>query len=272
MNQTKMLIVSCGIVYWSTSSNSGASWSTFSSQTLNSGQNANIRNGCALRNDGQYGYVQTGAACYTVTWTGATPTFISFDTVVAVACTGAGYFGGSMTPDGKTLFIKVFTGALYYTRFNTTTNLYAAFTNPSITTGRLGVALNPNASVVFLANDGADIYRTITWNGDVATFSAANTSCAGHADDRAYLLVGGNSSGSVQPSYMLAGYHGIFSRPWDSTTNILSNNAYSTGTDLTVVGAQTPDTNNIYMASGAKGNIIYFANNATLYKATLNVT
>ena len=266
--QAKMLIIASGIAYWATSTDGGTTWSSFSSKTLTSGQGSNIRNGCAFRNDGQFGYAQTGSACYTVNWTGANPTFIQFDTTVATLCQTKNYFGACMTPDGKTLFVVPFESNLYYTRFNTTTNTYPAFTAASFAISRMGVATNATASMVFTSENGNDTSRTITWNGDVATFSASSVSNV-HIDDRAYTLIGGNYTGTVQPYYMLAIFNNLTVYPWNPTTKQMN-------TSVTTVNGPslgTVETFQITMGCGTQGNIFYYMYNSnTVYKLILNVT
>ena len=213
--------------------------------------------------------MQTSQACYNVNWTGTTPIFTQFETTVAAACATASYFSASMTPDGKTLFVKPFNGSLYYTRFNTTTNQFVAFTNAGFTAGRLGVAVNANASIIWISDNTNDTYRTITWIGDTATFSTASTASSHAFDDRGFVLIGGDTTGSVQPKYLLSGNGGVIAYPFNAgVVNTTGNTLISTY----FPGTNGVSSNQIFTACGPKGNIFYFSNSSTIISLTLNVT
>ena len=263
--QAKMLFVYNGNVCYATSSNSGVSWSAFITVSLDS-STANVRNACGLRNDGQYGYVITGLKSYTVTWTGATPTFTSFDTTVTPNFTANGYFGASMTPDGLTLVVSTYPSYnLVYTRFNGTS--FNAYTLTSLIPGRVACAITPDSSTIFISSS-PDKYVTITWAGNVGTFSAMQNATTAHQDDRAWTFVGGNYSGSSPPTYIFGGSGNLQYFPWNQSTFTANE-----GTIVSPVsGSLYPDSINSFSPSGAKGNIIYYVNSANIYTITLNVT
>jgi len=263
--QTKMLFAYNGNVCYATSSNSGASWSAFTQVSLDS-TSANIRHSCGLRNDGLYGYVMTGTTSYTVTWTGSTPTFTSFDTTVAAACTNAGTYGASMTPDGLTLMVKVYCGTLYYTRFNGTA--FNAFTSTGLTADRVACAITPDSSTVYVTTNSLDKYATITWNGNVGTFSALQSAVGSRTvDDRALVFLGGNYSGSSPPRYLFGGVSTLDYYPWNQSTFTSTESSY-----IRISSSISPDSTNSYSPCGTKGNIIYYVNNGNIYTVTFNVT
>ena len=261
--QSKMLFVYNGNACYATSSNGGVSWSAFTTVNLDS-STSNVRNACGLRNDGQYGYVITALKSYTVTWIGTTPTFTSFDTTVTPNFTAQGYFGASMTPDGLTLFVSTYSNYnLCYTRFNGTS--FNAYTVTSLIPGRVGCAISPDSSTIFISS-GTDKYATITWAGNVATISAMQNTYTGHVDDRAWVFVGGNYSGSSPPKYIFGGSGTLQYFPWTQSTYQASEGS------ITTILNPSPDSTNSYSPSGIQGNIIYYVNNANIYTITLNVT
>jgi len=261
--QAKMLFAFSGNAYYSTSSDSGTTWTAFT--TINLDTSSTNRHACGLRNDGQYGYVVTAQKTYTVNWTGAVPTFTSFDTTVAPLCRTAGYFAATMTPDGLTLILTPYQGTIYYTRFSG--SAFAAFTSTSLTTSRMGVAISPDSSTLFVSNS-TDQYTTITWNNNVGTFAAlANSnSTSGHVDDRAYIFIGGDYTGASPPKYILGGSGILQYLTWNQATKTASTTATS------LVSSITPDSTNSYSASGTQGNIIYYVNASSIYKLTISVT
>ncbi len=259
--QAKMLFAFSGNVYYATSSNSGANWTGFT--TVNLDTSSTNRHACGLRNDGQYGYVVTAQKTYTVNWTGATPTFTAFDTTVAPLCVSAGYFGATMTPDGLTFILTPYQGTIYYTRFNG--SAFNAFTSSGLSTQRMGVAISPDSSTLYVSNN-SDQYTTITWNGNTGSFSALASTSNGHPDDRAYIFLGGDYTGTSPPKYILGGSAALLYFTWNQATK-------TAGTSITsAVSGISTDTPNSFSASGAQGNIIYYANGTTIYRLTLNVT
>jgi hypothetical protein len=264
--QTKMLFTFTGNVCYATSSNGGASWSAFTQVSLDS--SVAVRHACGLRNDGLYGYVITGQKSYTVTWTSATPTFTSFDTTITPNFTAGGYFGASMTPNGLTLFISTYSSYnLVYTRFNGTS--FNAYTVTSIIPGRVACAITPDSSTIFApTNAGNDKYATITWNGNVATFSAFQIASASRlVDDRALVFLGGNYSGSSPPKYLFGGVGTLDYYPWNQSTFTATENSY-----VRPVSSLPVDSTNSYSPCGVLGNIIYYMNITSIYTITLNVT
>ena len=260
--QTKMLFAFNGNVYYATSANSGANWTGFTQVNLDT--STTQRHACGIRNDGQYGYVVTAQKTYTVNWTGATPTFTAFDTVVAPLCASAGYFGATMTPDGLTLILTPYQGTIYYTRFNGST--FNAFTSSGLSTGRIGMAIYPDSSILFISNSSFDQYTTITWYGNTGTFSPVTTASTGHVDDRAYIFLGGDYAGLSPPKYIFGGSSAFQYLTWNHATKTASI------TPTIAVSGINPDSPNSFTASGTQGNIIYYANGTTIYKLTLNVT
>ena len=259
--QSKMLFDFSGNVYYATSTDSGINWSVFTKVNLDS--STTQRHACGLRNDGQYGYVVTAQNTYNVNWTGATPTFTSFDTFVATLCKNASYFAATMTPDGLTLIITPFQGTIYYTRFNGTE--FGAFTSSGLTTGRMGVAIYPDSSLLFVSN-GTDQYTTITWNGNTGTFAPLANASTGHPDDRAYIFLGGDYAGLSPPKYLLGGTGKLHYLTWSDSSKTSSTTA------TVAVSGISPDSPNSFSASGSQGNIIYYANGTTIYKLILSVS
>jgi len=263
--QTKMIFAYNGNVCYATSSNSGTTWSAFTTVNLDSSA-ANTRHSCGLRNDGQYGYVMTATTSYTVTWTGSTPTFTSFDTTVAAACTSASFYGASMTPDGLTLMVKVYNGTLYYTRFNGTA--FNAFTSTGLTADRVCCAITPDSSTVYVTTGGTEKYTSVTWNGNVGTFSALQSAVGSRTvDDRALVFLGGNYSGSSPPRYLFGGVSTLDYYPWNQATFTATESSYTR-----ISSSVSPDSTNSYSPCGTKGNIIYFVNSGNIYTVTFNVT
>ena len=259
--QAKMLFTYRGYVYYATSSDSGTSWTSFTSVNLDT--SSTNRHACGLRNDGQYGYVVTAQKTYTVNWTGATPTFTAFDTTVAPLCVSTGYFGATMTPDGLTFILTPYQGTIYYTRFIGST--FNAFTSSGLSTARMGVAISPDSSTLYVSNN-SDQYTTITWNGNTGSFSALASTSNGHPDDRAYIFIGGDYAGLSPPKYLLGGSGVLQYFTWDQNAKTASTNVTIAVSNITV------DTPNSFTACGTQGNIIYYANGTTIYKLTLNVT
>jgi len=262
--QTKMLFAFTGSVYYATSSNNGVSWTAFTQVSLDS--SGAVRHSCGLRNDGIYGYVITGQKSYTVTWTGATPTFTLFETTVAALCTNSGFYGASMTPDGLTLMVKLYNGTLYYTRFNGTA--FNAFTNTGLTADRVACAITPDSSTVYVTTGLQEKYATITWSGNVGTFSGLQSAVGNRTvDDRALVFLGGNYSGSIPPKYLFGGMSSLDYYPWNQSTFTATESSY-----VRPVSGLSIDSTNSYSPCGILGNIIYYVNVTSIYTITLNVT
>ena len=260
--QTKMIVVSGGgIGYYSTSSDGGGTWAPLIA--INGpGDGGNSRTNCGLSSDGTKGYIITSVSAYCVIWTGTVPTMTAIPGSGSIGSLTS-FLSSTMSTDGLTLIFCAYNGSnatVYYTRFNGTT--YNTWASTGITTSRMAVAITPDSSKLWVSNGNPGDYNySITWNGNVGTFSGA-TSLTNHPDDRGGCLIGGNKT--TTPKYLFGGSANVGYMTWTPTT-------LSTST-FTNADTQTTD-NGSFTMSGLYGNICYYAyNSTTIKKVTLNVT
>jgi len=272
MLQTKMLFSCKSGLYYSTSSDSGTTWSAF--QLVSGSVTTYGAAAVTMTPDGTKGIYASGTA-WSVSWTGSVPTITQLDT------TSRNYWTVSLTPDGKYGVYGIVGGAVYYVSWNGSSYTWGGVL--SGTSCATNLCLSPDGTqLLAIQQNASSIYFPLSWSAatpSVPTASASVVVCTDHIDVRACVFLGGGSSGN--PSYILTetatstwatgaftqsyrfyiGNYNNASNPKQSGITLVSSIPTVNSSPIDLQCSLTP--------CGAKGNIIYFientANSGTVY-------
>jgi hypothetical protein len=278
--QTKMLLGSAYGLWYSTSSDGGATWAAFTSISLTNtsvaGSGNNVGGTVALSSTGQigmyWGYLNGNrtSQLISIDWSGTNP--------VGTWITPADCFGNSaisMTPNGNIAVIGGFnnTGPISYSIWNSTTKCYSApvrftYNSANVISSHVAICISADATIML---DGSNPIRycTLSWSGNTPTVTSAWISTSIVADNWSKAFIGGNAT--TQPSYVLFGNatSSLYLYRWTGSGITLVTNS------LTTWGAGS--TNGMGNPAGTNGNVVYAfystdGTNTSITRTTLTVS
>ena len=282
MMQSRMLFVCNAGLYYSTSSDSGTTWSAltlFKSFASYTGDN----NLCvSLCNDGTKG-ISCGhnKDVYSISWTGSAPIATVIGNLTSI------WFSGSTTShDGLISMLCATTQGtnpgIYYSFWNSTNNQYNA---PVIISGLSGthasITMSQDKLTLISETQWPFSYATLSWNGQTPTVVTNWTSTSVTVANASVCFLGGSTTDS--PKYFLTNNGALVGQSTGFTAGIGLNLVtwnQSTKTASNVSTKFAINLNNYSLQpSGVKGNVIYVIENIAssgtyfnISKFTFNVT
>ena len=278
--QTKMLLGSAYGLWYSTSSDGGATWAAFTSIPLTNtsvaGGGNNVGGTVSISSTGQigmyWGYLNGNrtSQLISIDWSGSNP--------VGTWITPADCFGNSaisMTPNGKIAVVGGFnnTGPISYSIWNSTTKCYSApvrftYNSTNVISSHVAICISADATILL---DGSNPIRycTLSWSGNTPTVTSAWITTGVVSDNWSKAFIGGNAT--TQPSYALFGNgnSSLYLYKWTGSGMTLVTNSLTTWSAGSTNGMGNP--------AGTSGNIVYAfystdGTNTSITRTTLTVS